>query len=205
MRRRHRHLPVCWLFEVPRRTSDDLIVGPPYRMDHDIEVSGGPGIAILTFRQPGNALPPLAAWASPIHALASLPDVTLRRGAAGSSQSPSRRAGYDASGRRIVQAARRRVADHTAASDRGGMLIEAASAPRPGIPQTAAAVTDSCVETTFRTATRCFDMRPNVAHVPTHLTPIRCRLCAEPRHPWGYSHCVSKNGRTGGVHTTDST
>ena len=32
----------------------------------------------------------------------------------------------------------------------------------------AAAVTDSCLETTLRTATRCFDMRPTVTHVPTH-------------------------------------
>ena len=47
----------------------------------------------------------------------------------------------------------------------------------------AAAVTDRCLAMTFRTATRCFDMHPTVAHVPTHPSPIRCRLCPEPRHP----------------------
>jgi hypothetical protein len=36
----------------------------------------------------------------------------------------------------------------------------------------AAAVTDSSLETTLRTATRCFDMRPTVTHVATHLTRI---------------------------------
>jgi hypothetical protein len=30
-------------------------------------------------------------------------------------------------------------------------------------------VTESCAETTLRTATRCFDMRGTVTHVPTHL------------------------------------
>ena len=46
----------------------------------------------------------------------------------------------------------------------------------------AAAVTDNCDEMTLRTATRCFDMRGTVTHVPTHQSPIRCHLCPELRH-----------------------
>jgi hypothetical protein len=38
------------------------------------------------------------------------------------------------------------------------------------------------LETTLRTATRCFDMRRTVTHVPTHQSPIRCHLCPELRH-----------------------
>src|SRR6266852_749797 len=46
----------------------------------------------------------------------------------------------------------------------------------------AAAVTDNCAETTLRTATRCFDMRWTVTHIPTHQSPVRCHLCPGPRH-----------------------
>ena len=45
----------------------------------------------------------------------------------------------------------------------------------------AAAVTDNFAETTLRTATRCFDMRWTVTHVPTHQSPVRCHLCPGPR------------------------
>ena len=43
----------------------------------------------------------------------------------------------------------------------------------------AAAVTDSCAETTLRMATLCFDMQLTVTHVPTHQYPIKCHLCPE--------------------------
>jgi hypothetical protein len=54
--------------------------------------------------------------------------------------------------------------------------------PRDRWHSAAAAVTDSCPETTLRTATRCFDMAGTVTHVPTHVCPIRRHLCPELRH-----------------------
>ena len=59
---------------------------------------------------------------------------------------------------------------------------EAVQVPAADPVSAAAAVTDNCDETTLRTATRCFDMRATVTHVPTHLSPIRCRLCPGLRH-----------------------
>jgi hypothetical protein len=56
-------------------------------------------------------------------------------------------------------------------------------------------VTDSCPETTLRTATRCFDMAGTVTYVPTHVCPIRCHLCPELRH-LRVRHChESRHGR----------
>ena len=55
----------------------------------------------------------------------------------------------------------------------------------------AAAVIDNCDETTLRTATRCFDMRPTVAHVPTHKSPISCRQCP------GLRHCRARHDNNG--------
>ncbi len=54
--------------------------------------------------------------------------------------------------------------------------------PRLSPYSAAAAVTDDCVVTILRTATRCVDTRPTATHVPTHQSPISRHLCRELRH-----------------------
>ena len=62
-------------------------------------------------------------------------------------------------------------------------VVARATSHDPRLPRRGSlTASNNCDETTLRTATRCFDMRPTVTHVATHLSPIRCHLCPELRH-----------------------
>jgi hypothetical protein len=60
-------------------------------------------------------------------------------------------------------------------------------------------VTDSCAETTLRTATWCFDMPKTVTHVPTHPSPIRCHLYRGLRHFLASQHTDAGLRRQGAI------